>query len=344
LSITNTGTFEVQSGYLTVGASMTGAGTVVIYGATAEFGAASNADVQFTSTQSGTLVLDDATHFTGTVTGFTNGDSIDLVGISLADVSFINIDGGLQVNYIVGSFQLIGSYDPTGFVKTPDNGTGTKLTWSHQTPVIMTNNLTTVHNGDGTTTILGVQVTDADPAAALETFDLTATARVAASGASVVLSSDSGSLTHVNDALTTGVIFDSVTTNKVTLTVVDGFGATDIVNFVFGTGPNIALQGTSGKDVIFATDIADVLTGGAGQDQFLFAPIASGTAQHTITDFEAGFDKLDVRQFINITGSSIPAALQQGNDTLITLDGHDSLLLKNVIASSVHTSDFIVHA
>ena len=118
------------------------------------------------------------------------------------------------------------------------------------------------------------------------------------------------------------------------------------MNFVFnqaGTGSNIALQGTSGKDVIFATNGADVLTGGAGQDQFLFAPVASGNVQHTITDFEAGIDKLDVRQFSNITSSSLPTETQQGSDTLITLDAHDALLLKNMVATSLHASDFIVH-
>ena len=52
LTITNTGTFEVQSGILTVGGPMTGAGNVVIYGATMEFAAASDANVQFSSAAS----------------------------------------------------------------------------------------------------------------------------------------------------------------------------------------------------------------------------------------------------------------------------------------------------
>jgi hypothetical protein len=36
-------------------------------------------------------------------------------------------------------------------------------------------------------------------------------------------------------------------------------------------------------------------------------------------------------------------AVEQGSDTLITLDGHDTLLLKNVVATSLHASDFIIH-
>ncbi|QDW47974.1 hypothetical protein FFI89_032165 [Bradyrhizobium sp. KBS0727] len=349
-NLTNTGTIEVQSGTLTLGGPVTGAGTIVVYAATMEFGGASDANVQFTSTATGTLKLDDASHFTGTVTGFAFGDTIDLAGIAPANVSVIN-SGHLQVSYGTGSFELVGNYDPTGFTITSDGSTGTNITWNHQAPVILTNNLTTVQNGDGSTTVLGVQVTDADPAASSETFNLTATTGAAASGTTITPSSDSGSLTHINSTFTTGVTYNpggsAPAIDSVTLTVTDGFGATDTVNFVFnqgGSGSNVTLQGTSGKDVIFATQGQDVLSGGAGQDQFVFKPVLSGTVQHTITDFEAGIDTLDVRQFSNITGASIPSAVQQGNDTLITLDAHDTLLLKNVLASSVHTSDYIVHA
>jgi hypothetical protein len=67
--------------------------------------------------------------------------------------------------------------------------------------------------------------------------------------------------------------------------------------------------------------------------------------QHTITDFEVGIDKLDVRQFSGLTPSSLSGAIQQqGSDTLINLDAHDTLLLKNVFAANVHASDFIVHS
>jgi len=331
---------------------MTGSGNVMIYGATMKFAAASDANVQFTSTASGTLVLDDALHFTGTVTGFSFGDTIDLAGIAPANVSVTN-SGHLQVNYGTGSFELIGDYDPAGFTIASDGGTGTNITWNHQAPVILTNNLTTVANANGTTQILGVQVTDTDPTASSETFHFAATTGAALSGTSIAPSVDSGSLTHINSVLASGLTYQPggspPATDIMTITVTDGFGATDSVHFVFNfnqVGSGSTLQGTSGKDVILATNSQDVLTGGAGQDQFLFAPTSSGpTVQHTITDFEAGIDKLDVRQFSGLSGASIPGAIQQqGSDTLITLDAHDTLLLKNVFASSVHSSDFIVHS
>src|SRR4030095_14304363 len=161
-----------------------------------------------------------------------------------------------------------------------------------------------------------------------------------------------GSLTGINSVLATGVTYQpGVTppsTDMVTLVVGDNFGATDAVNFVFahaGSGPNITLQGTSGKDVILATNSQDVLSGGGAQDQFVFAPTSSSlSVQHTITDFAVGVDKIDVRQFSNISASALPIETQQGSDTLISLDSNDTLLLKNVAATNLHTSDFLVHA
>jgi large repetitive protein len=135
-------------------------------------------------------------------------------------------------------------------------------------------------------------------------------------------------------------------TDKIAFTVTDSFGASDTVNFIFqaGQGPNINLQGTTGKDVIFATGGDDILTGGGGLDQFVFKPTQGSPVQHTITDFITGLDKLDVRLFTNILGSALPIETQQGSNTLVTLDSNDTLLLKNVIATNLHASDFIVHA
>jgi Ca2+-binding RTX toxin-like protein len=151
---------------------------------------------------------------------------------------------------------------------------------------------------------------------------------------------------------TTGVTYHPGTsppsTDKITFTVADSFGATDTVNFIFnegGSGSNVTLQGTTGKDVIFATGSSDILTGGGGQDQFVFKPTSSGpTVQHTITDFVDGLDKIDVRQFSAITASTLPSETQLGNDTLITLDSHDTVLLKNTLVANLHSSDFIIHA
>ncbi len=122
---------------------------------------------------------------------------------------------------------------------------------------------------------------------------------------------------------------------------------TDTVHFVFnqaGNGPNITLQGTGGKDVIFGTESSDTLTGGGGQDQFVFSPTSSGTVQHAITDFETPLDRIDLREFTTIHTLANITVAQQGSDTLVTVDSNDSILLQNVIAANIHASNFIFHA
>ena len=132
---TNVGTIQVETGSLQIAGPVTGGGTVMIFGATMEFAAASDAHVQFDTgpAPAGTLLLDDVAQFTGTVTGFGGGDTIDLVGIAPGNVSVSNA-GGLHVNYGTGSFALGGNYDPAGFSVTPDGSGGTDITGVAKSP------------------------------------------------------------------------------------------------------------------------------------------------------------------------------------------------------------------
>jgi hypothetical protein len=90
------------------------------------------------------------------------------------------------------------------------------------------------------------------------------------------------------------------------------------------------------------TRIADIINNLTrfGADQFVFAPTSETAAvQHTITDLPRGWTRSifgNIGSFANVTEA------QQGNDTLITLDRHDSVLLKNVIAANLHANDFII--
>ena len=274
-----------------------------------------------------------------------NNGSVNLKGLTLAPSSDPNDDPSVLSLY-AADFGVSHVNDGRLFeISNP-------FYWNHPAPTIFTNNLTTVQNPDGSMTVSGVQVTDSDAFASTGTFSLAATTGAAASGSSITPTTSSGSLTGISSVLATGVTYHpGVTppsTDKVTVTVADAFGAADTVNFVFnetGTGPNISLQGTSGKDAIFATNSQDVLTGGAAQDQFVFAPTSAGpSVQHTITDFVPGLDDIDVRQFSNLSSSALPTETQQGSNTLVTLDSHDTLLLTNVTATNLHASDFILHA
>jgi len=287
---------------------VTGGGAAVIYSASLTFNAASDTNVVFdkgATATPGTLVLADAADFTGTVTGFAFGDTIDLVGIAPANVS-VSSSGGLHVEFGTGSFALIGSYDPAAFLIASDGQNGTKITWNHNGPVIDTSHLAVNFN---THTVTGIQVTDSDP--------------------------------NVPTAPVVTYTPGPTPFEKVALTLSDVANATQTVNFFFQNGTGTTVQGTSGNDVIFAVSGQDVLTGGGGRDQFVFAaPPAVIPVQHTITDFTAGIDKLDVRQFTSVSWAS---SADSPNDTLVTLDANDSILLKNIVASNLKAGDFIFH-
>ena len=343
---TNTGLIEVETGSLKIAGPVAGGGAVTIVSGTMEFAVASDAHVQFATSlsTSGTLLLDDPAHFTGTVTGFAPGDTIDLVGIS-SGVTVTN-SGGLQVNFATGSFALTGNYTPSEFTVTSDGSGGTDVTWNHQAPFILTNNLSTTNNG-GTTTVSGLQIEDSDPG--VTSITLTVTTEEAAEGSTISPALSSGSLSAINATLATGVTYNPGATppsqDMVTLTATDNFGATETVNFVFNENSNLNLKGTTGNDVIFASGGSDVLTGGGGIDQFVFKPTGGPTAvQHTITDFNASLDTIDLRQFAGVSTSAPPTETQVGNDTLITIDATDSVLLKSVAAASLHASNFILHS
>ena len=215
-------------------------------------------------------------------------------------------------------------------------------------PGIETSQFTTELDGNNEpTTVNGLVVTGTDPS---EILTLTATTEQAAFGSTITPSSGTGDLAAIN-AVIDSVVYDPggdpPLTDKVTFTV-SGASGTDTVNFIFnqaGNGPGISLQGTDGKDVIFATEDSDTLTGGGGADQFVFPPTSSDPVQHTITDFETPLDKLDLREFAGIDGlEDITVAQQLNGDTLITLDGNDIILLENVLASNLHPSNFLFHS
>ena len=102
------------------------------------------------------------------------------------------------------------------------------------------------------------------------------------------------------------------------------------------------LTGTSGKDVIFATGSNDTLPAEVLAINSCLRRRSPSIAD-TITDFDVAHDKIDVRQFGSIKSWTDITAVQHGNDTLITLDNSNSVLLKNVVAGSLHANDFIVH-
>ena len=85
--VDNSGHLWANDGNITLHSDVAGAGDATISGAaTLEFGAASSADTTFADGGDGTLILDHSSSFTGAVSGFNHGDSLDLQ--ALLDTNF----------------------------------------------------------------------------------------------------------------------------------------------------------------------------------------------------------------------------------------------------------------
>ena len=210
-------------------------------------------------------------------------------------------------------------------------------------PVIDTENFYIWHNNESNTeTIMGLSVSGSPT----ETYTLNAFTTGSVVGSSVSPSYDHGlTLDQLNAEIAEGTYDPGATppvNERVVFSVADSTGASDTVNFIFneaGSGP-VYLLGTPGKDVLFGTGSNDTLDGNGGHDQFVFGP-ASGTVQHTILEFDPTLDKIDLRQFGNIESFNDLVRTQQAGDTLITLDSHEAILLKNVAVGNLQASDFI---
>ncbi|WP_256099002.1 beta strand repeat-containing protein [Burkholderia ubonensis] len=139
-AVANTGNLWANNGNLTIQGDVTGAGSATISGAaTLEFGGASAENTTFADGAAGTLKLDQSAGFTGTVSGFGAGDTLDLADVLYNDhttLSFTANDTGtggtltvsdgahtaqvaLQGNLSAGSFQL-----------SHDQGSGTVVTYA----------------------------------------------------------------------------------------------------------------------------------------------------------------------------------------------------------------------
>ena len=138
-AVANAGHLLANNGSLAIHGDVTGNGHATISGAaTLEFGAASMENTTFADGATGTLKLDQSGNFTGTVSGFGAGNTLDLADVLCNDhttLSFTANDAGtggtLTVSDGVHSAQLAlqGGLSAAGFQFTHDQGTGTAVTY-----------------------------------------------------------------------------------------------------------------------------------------------------------------------------------------------------------------------
>jgi len=277
-SITNSGTIEVQSGSLKLDAGVSGTGALTIdAGATLELASAVSSGQTVTfSTTTGTLKLDSAQSFHGTVSGLgtldgtqTNSDQIDLANINHHSASFSD-----QFNSVTDTLTV----------------------------------------SDGTNTAV-IQLTG---------------------------NYSSGSFNFVDDGNQIGgvsgtsgtIIYDPPNTSQSVGPVVmhdPGQGVTPVTMQDPGPTPS---------STIVATAPNQTLSGFAASDNFVFN--FAGVGLTTLTDFHPLSDTL---QFANSIFANLQAILNATLDdghgnTVIAIDGHDSITLAGVLKAQLHGADF----
>ena len=166
--------------------------------------------------------------------------------------------------------------------------------------------------------------------------------------------SASGSLANIDVMLSDGLTYTPSqspppATDSVFVTVEDGNHATDSVNFVFNVANSapVALTGTTGKDVIYNTGVAnDTLTGNGGADTFVFRNF-SQNVQHndTVTDFNVAqnFLNFDQAHFANVA-ALLAATHDVNGQAVITVDAHNTVTLNNVTTGDLthHQSHILI--
>ncbi|MHC2714471.1 VCBS repeat-containing protein [Bradyrhizobium diazoefficiens] len=137
--VINTGVLWANDGDVTIDGNVSGNGSALISGtATLAFAHASAENTTFAAGATGTLILGDSFNFSGTVSGMTADDHIDLLDFNFASAPTLNYTpnadssgGTLSITdgAHTANIALLGTFDPTGFQIEADKTTGTLVSY-----------------------------------------------------------------------------------------------------------------------------------------------------------------------------------------------------------------------
>jgi hypothetical protein len=348
--VANSGLIWALGGNITINGAVTGSGSAMIDGtATLGFGAQSSADITFAADAAGTLILKDVANFTGTISGFSSNDQIDLTNISYPMASVYNATYSSSTNITTlvitdgtstDAIKLVGNYTiNTAWHFSGDGQGGTLLTDS---PV------------DG-----GISVTSSVPASASADLAPTVTAALTnpdqfkfqgdsqsgtfAIGSVSIAFEKNASAT---DAVTLDTTASSSSDHQPTATASsDGSAGTGLASNVTtnsrpATGDSTSTSTPAGTMTQTAS-ASTAATGTNGGDTFVFA---ANFGHETITNFHPETDVIEIDHAVFADFQALLAATQDdGNGTaVITADANDTIAIKNVTVAQLiqHQSDF----
>ncbi|MFL6833627.1 MAG: hypothetical protein ACJ8F0_13650, partial [Xanthobacteraceae bacterium] len=327
--VANSGLIWAHGGNITINGAVTGSGHAMISGAgTLGFGAASSADVTFAADAAGRLTLEHAAYFTGTISGFSSDDQIDLANIGYATASLYDVtyNASTDLTTLVitdgtsaNTLQFVGNYTVhTAWHFSSDGNGGTLLTDS---PL----------DGGGS----------AAPSAELADTMATALATPDASADQFTFEDDSQSGTPADGStLVASTDPSAADASDTTQSSPDDTTATALADANAATNTQPATADATQPDATPQTASAPA-AGLAAADTFVFA---ANFGNVTLTNFDPATDVIEIDHTVFADFQALLAATQDdGNgNSVITADPQDTITIKNVTVAQLiqHQGDF----
>jgi T1SS-143 domain-containing protein len=327
--IANSGLIWAHGGNITINGAVTGSGHAMISGAgTLEFGAASSADVTFAADAAGRLTLEHTADFTGTISGFSSDDQIDLANIGYATASLYDVtyNASTDLTTLVithgtstDAIKLVGNYTiNTAWQFSSDSNGGTLLTDSQ-----LDGGGSAASSAELADTMATALATP-DPSADQFTFEDDSQSGAPAEGSTLVASTDPSAA----DASDTAQSSPDDTTATA---LADANAATN-------TQPATADATQPGATAQPASAPA---AGLAAADTFVFA---ANFGNVTLANFDPGTDVIEIDHTVFADFEALLAAAHDdgSGNAVIAADPQDTITIKNVSVAQLvqHQGDF----
>jgi hypothetical protein len=301
--------------------------------ATLGFGAASSVDITFAADAAGTLTLKDAADFTGTISGFSSNDQIDLTNISysIASVSNATYSSSTNITTLVitdgtstGAIKLVGDYT-------------TNTAWHF--------------SGDGHG---GALLTDSLPGGSA---DLAQTVTALANPDQFAFQSDDQSGTLAGDSTLAATGQNASATDPTTLDTTSSASSDQQPTAAATTGADTGLASTAATTPQPATtdSAASGTQAGATTQTASVAPAATSTngdtfvfaanfGHETIANFHPDTDVIEIDHTVFADFQALLAATHDdgSGNAVIAANPNETITIENVTVAQLvqHQSDF----
>ncbi|HJZ95079.1 MAG TPA: hypothetical protein VKE70_01145, partial [Candidatus Solibacter sp.] len=335
--VANSGLIWAHGGNITINGAVTGSGTAMISGtASLGFGAASSVDITFAADAAGTLTLKDAADFTGTISGFSSNDQIDLTNISYSVASVSNASYSSSTNITTLVITDGTSTDAIKFVGNYTINTAWHFSGDGHGGTLLTDTLPGGGADLAHTVTAALNIEDAT--LNQFTFQNDSQGSTLAGDSTLAASGQDASTTDAA-TLDASASTDNQPTATATAAADTGLGST-VATTPQPATTDSATSGTQAGATTQTASAAPAATGVNG-DTFVFA---ANFGHETISNFHPEADVIEIDHTLFADFQAVLAAAHDdGNgNAVIAANPNETITVKNVTVAQLvqHQSDF----